>query len=333
MEGKFKINILTPHEKKVFIHQLPENGVEEFEFFEDGDFSQIYDLIVVYEGVKDKVTLKCSAENILFISGEPPLSRVYTKGFVDQFSYIISSHAKLKHPRNIQSQQCLPWHFGFDFQAWEYKYTHQDLLNIERPLKTKKMSIIVSNKTMMPGHSKRVRFVNALKERFGDNIDFFGKGINPVRDKADAILPYYMTICIENSAIENYWTEKIADAYLGYSLPIYYGCTNIKTYFPEESVFDIDINCVEEALDKIGYLLDNCENIYLEALPNITESRRLLLSNYNIFPVLAEFVRNNKIQLNSVDNEVTLTPNHYFNDYKIEMILLKMKRFLNKWIM
>ena len=41
--------------------------------------------------------------------------------------------------------------------------------------------------------------------------------------------PYAYSIAIENIAMNNYWTEKIADV-LGYTCPIYHGCSNIQDF-------------------------------------------------------------------------------------------------------
>ena len=38
-----------------------------------------------------------------------------------------------------------------------------------------------------------------------------------IENKKDAIDPYAYSIALENKAMNNYWTEKIADVYLGYT--------------------------------------------------------------------------------------------------------------------
>ena len=68
-------------------------------------------------------------------------------------------------------------------------------------------------------------------DHFKDKIDFFGFGIKDLKNKKDAIDPYLFSIAIENSKHDNYWTEKIADVFLGNTMPIYYGCNNIYDFF------------------------------------------------------------------------------------------------------
>ncbi len=325
------INLLTPFKEKLFSRQIPNtaNGLS-FEFFENGVTSSSYDFVVVYEGISSPTTINCPKGNLIFISGEPPISNRYSREFLAQFDHVISSHPKIPHPNNHLSQQSLPWHFGFDSVNRRFKYNFEDLVNLPMPLKQKKMSIVSSGKSIMPGHKKRALFVRALQHSFSDSIDFFGRDSYQIDDKSGAILPYYMSICIENSTINNYWTEKLADAFLGFSLPIYHGCTNITGYFSEQSMFILNINNTKEALYKIEWLLQNCESIYKDRLPYIMEARNLVLHHYNILPSLVEFYTNKNLHLNIQPNIRQLQPNNTFSDYKYNLQLLKIERYVKK---
>ncbi|MNE28977.1 Glycosyltransferase family 10 (fucosyltransferase) [compost metagenome] len=325
-----KVNIITPFVSNEFSRQVSTKWDQDFIFFENGPQEEKYDLIVVYEGLNSRTRINCNKENIVFISGEPPMSRRYTKSFLSQFATVISSHPNIKHHNNILYQQSLPWHFGLDFKTRAYNYSFDELQSLQLPQKTKKLSIIASSKTMMPGHNKRVKFVNELKKAFGDSIDFYGKDTNPVNDKADAILPYQMSICIENSAINNYWTEKIADVLLGYSLPIYHGCLNIDNYFHDKSFISLDVKNINKGIKQIEYLLDNCDTIYKERLPFIIEARNLLLNKYNIYPSIIDLYNKNSLNKNTSSISIELQPNHAFNDYKLTMNLLRLERFSKK---
>ena len=61
----------------------------------------------------------------------------------------------------------------------------------------KKCSIIVSTKSFIKGHKDRLLFAADIK-KFNDKIDFFGFGFNPIKNKRDAIDPYFFSIAIEN---------------------------------------------------------------------------------------------------------------------------------------
>jgi len=80
-----------------------------------------------------------------------------------------------------------------------------------------------------------------VKDYFGERIDIFGRGINEIEDKWDALDRYKYHIALENSVVEDYWTEKLSDAYLAGCYPIYYGCPNIEKYFDISSLARINI--------------------------------------------------------------------------------------------
>jgi Glycosyltransferase family 10 (fucosyltransferase) C-term len=52
---------------------------------------------------------------------------------------------------------------------------------------------------------------------------------------------YRYAICIENSRDKNYFSEKIADAWLSWTKPVYYGCPNLAELVPKKSFIGIDI--------------------------------------------------------------------------------------------
>jgi len=47
-------------------------------------------------------------------------------------------------------------------------------------------------------------------------------------------------ICIENTAHENYFTEKIIDCFLFRTIPIYWGCPNISKFFDPDGIIQVD---------------------------------------------------------------------------------------------
>ena len=61
-------------------------------------------------------------------------------------------------------------------------------------------------------------------------------------DKTDALAPYRYSFALENHIETHHWTEKLADALLGLTLPFYAGCPNAVDYFPEESFIPIDMD-------------------------------------------------------------------------------------------
>jgi hypothetical protein len=321
-----KVNILTPFKNNIFLRQLDQQRFSDFIFSENGCSDIEYDYVIVYEGINNEETVKCKPGNLIFISGEPPDSRKYLESFLKQFDIILSSHKSIKK-NNLLYQQALPWHFGYNFQRQTFNYSYNDLLYLAEPIKSKKISIISSFKTMMPGHKLRYKFISEIIKHFSNDIDVFGKDYKPVEDKADAILPYKMSICIENSSIDDYWTEKLSDVYLGYTIPIYYGCRNIEKYFSKLSMITFDIKNLYNSLTLIEYAIKNCDEIYQDKLNYIKDSRIKILEDYNLFPVLVNYLMKIKKERNNKRENFHLKPNHSFFGYKTSFYALKFERY------
>ncbi|WP_321438069.1 glycosyltransferase family 10 domain-containing protein [uncultured Bacteroides sp.] len=328
----YYVNILTPSltSDNWFLRQLDiERYSSVFSFYENSELDIVWDLVIVYEGINVNKVVKHKKGGLLFISGEPPMSSVYTKNFLDQFDCLLTAHPKLKHKKNIQSQQALPWHFGKNFNDSSYNYNLRELKEMKIGPKTKNISVITSSKTMMPGHNKRIKFLEELKNNFPGQIDFYGKGINPVNDKADAILPYRFHLCIENSEIPNYWTEKLADPILGLSIPIYIGCTNISDYFPTNSFYHFSLERKNEIFDLIEKILYEPEQYYSSKIELLKQDRTLILDKYNIFPVIENLIAS-EISISHTTTTTTLQPDFTFSSYNILLSELRFKRWILK---
>ncbi|NJL30698.1 MAG: hypothetical protein HC898_03175 [Phycisphaerales bacterium] len=56
-------------------------------------------------------------------------------------------------------------------------------------------------------------------------------GTNLLKKKSDGLAPYRYSVVIENVREPDYFSEKLIDAMLCDTVPIYWGCTNIGEYF------------------------------------------------------------------------------------------------------
>jgi hypothetical protein len=159
----------------------------------------------------------------------------------------------------------------------------------EVPVKNKLMSIMISQKTIAPGHKYRYDMVNAILNT-NLPIDIYGKGcFNFTKDNADRRIKgeflekepyedYYFHICIENFQSNEYFSEKIINPLLYSSTPIYLGCHNIKKYFPN------DVICltgdVKNDIEMLSEILCNSMKYYkkpdLEEIKNSTNFFRNL---------------------------------------------------------
>jgi hypothetical protein len=134
------------------------------------------------------------------------------------------------------------------------------------PSKQNTMSIMVSQKNHAPGHQYRHMLVQRILS-MNLPIDIYGRGCSTydtfnsgVKPKITSIFPFLQTqnkkdprikgifgetepyesydfhICIENFSTSHYYSEKITNTLLCSTTPIYWGCKNIDSYFPDSSI-------------------------------------------------------------------------------------------------
>ncbi len=96
--------------------------------------------------------------------------------------------------------------------------------------KTDRLSLIASTKRTTVGHQLRHRVAAGLSTRAPD-LQLFGYGYNPVKDKSVAHIPFYFSLVIENSRCAGYFTEKLIDSMVCQCLPIYWGAPDISHFF------------------------------------------------------------------------------------------------------
>jgi hypothetical protein len=74
--------------------------------------------------------------------------------------------------------------------------------------------------------------------------------------KKELFLKYNFSLVIENSREPNFFSEKLIDCLLMKTIPIYYGCTNINTWFNTTGWIFLDTETVEELVNKCKILPD-----------------------------------------------------------------------------
>lgn len=248
------------------------------------------DFWVVYNRLLHKETVRCAKENCTFISTEPPSLATYNKQFLKQFNHIITCHQNIKGDNVLYTQQGLPWHVGRhqkEHVSISFSKSYDELKALTDVTKSKMLSIITSDKMYSKGHKERYDFAMKIKEHYKNNVDLFGRGVNEITDKWEAIAPYKYHIAIENSMHEDYWTEKMSDTYLGLSYPIYYGCPNLTDYFSEDAFTRIDINDIDGAIRIIDSI--TVQDRHKQSLHALQNAKRLVLDEYNIFAMLHKF--------------------------------------------
>ena len=120
--------------------------------------------------------------------------------------------------------------------------------------KNKKISFIFSDKVGTYGHCFRHQIFNNFKNK----LDCFGHGVKSIATKDLALNDYMFSICIENSYVENYFTEKLIDCFMTGTIPIYCGCNNIFNYFNKNGI--IIFKNIQELECILNYIDDNIYN-------------------------------------------------------------------------
>lgn len=118
--------------------------------------------------------------------------------------------------------------------------------------KTTDLSLIASAKNDHPGHKLRHQIVTYLQAHMPE-AQILGRGYTPFEDKAEGLAPYRYSVVIENVQEPNYFSEKLIDAILCETVPIYWGCPNVRDFFSGEGmILCTDQQDFETALKTIG---------------------------------------------------------------------------------
>ncbi len=256
-----------------------------------------YDWLVVYHDIPDKDSLiiehprYCPKERTILITLEPSSVTVYGSDYVRQFGTVITFQEPwaLRHPNVRRRAPGLMWYYGYSFDT-ETALLYDQLL-AEKPRKTHVISMMCSNrKGKVTLHTLRRKFSAKLQKDLPE-LDVFGHGIRRIDDKAEALRPYKYHVVVENHVYRHHLTEKLPDAFLGYTLPFYHGAANAADYFPRESFIPLDMNDYAVSLDIIRSTIAN--NEYDDRLPYIEEARRRVFDEMNMFSVVEREISGN----------------------------------------
>lgn len=270
----------------------------------------------------ETVNVTCPPENIWMFVQEP-----YQKGLNDwvkerhqYFNKVFTHLHEASSRKYISSQTCLPWHIG---------KTYDELIAEHAPPKKDKLlSSIIGSSVYLPGHKKRYNFIQKVKKS-DISLDLFGKGIKPINDKLQALENYMFSFAIENNSNPDMWTEKLADCLLSWTLPVYYGCTNLEKYFPVGSFLQIDINYPISTIEELNSKLSH--DFWETSIDAIREARELLLNKYQLFPFLAEKIEMYKPS--SHPQKIIIPPYRRSSKAKFERFIYKLTTSCKKRVM
>ena len=277
------------------------------------------DYLVVLEYPREDFSIKVSRKNIIHVSMEPPNEISTYRQYANKKSKIIYNQLDIKK-NNKLSQGALPWYIDKDFDFL-------DNLKATQLIKNNKIVWVTSNNKSSIGHNFRMKFLNNINDLHF--MDIYGRGIKPIDNKWGVLSKTKYAIAYENYQADYYWTEKIADCFLSYTMPLYFGCKNISDYFPKESFIQIDPRDKHIKL----FLKEIVESKKWEdSLDAISEARNLVLHKYQLFPFLSNEIRNIEAKNSqSINKEIIFLKgqDHYFDNYPIK---IAWKKNINKFI-
>ena len=274
------VGIYQKYDYPNLLRQTPgQEGIWQGVRFLINKFSEPCDILVVLNRFYEDVKAECG--EIWLIIQEPP---------IDNFPWVFEGHSRYakifssvcspsSHTSCKPSHGALPWHIDM---------TYDELKTLPTPEKNRNLSWITTNKDIFPGHRDRMEFLKKMRKTEVE-FDLFGHGFHPIFNKYEGLARYRYSLAVENFSGLHYWTEKLADCYLSWTMPIYYGCTNLKEYFPEESFIQIDIYN-PEVFEEIRNISKS--DLYLKRREAIAEARHLVLDKYQLFPFIVNRIEN-----------------------------------------
>lgn len=197
--------------------------------------------------------------------------------------------------------------------------------NVDNIIKKFEVSFLCGAKQRIEGHHLRHRLYNRGNEinipkqwyytledyQYNDGnhtiIQYEGK---PPGSEKKKLWNSMFSICIENSSNKGYHTEKIIDAFLSKTIPIYWGCPNLE----------------ELGYDSKGFIYCNNEDEIINAVNNLTpeyyhNNREAIDSNYELAKYYASLFTRFKdklleiVEYNNIENKV-LSYGQLFKKYK-----------------
>jgi hypothetical protein len=251
------------------------------------------DAILIFNSPSKKIQADCFPENVLAFMMEPGVYSEHPWMFKG-----LNQYSKVYSPVNNAANTIL----SHGYLGWYLQQDYPSLSSLQVPEKPLSVSCIASDLAKLKGHQARLNFINTLKKEL-PQIDFFGKGTQFIPDKTAGLLPYRFSIAIENTSTPYYFTEKINDCFLTYTVPLYYGCKNIGKYFPENSFIPINIEEPAKAIEQVRQAIEKDD--WHNRIGALQEARELVLNNYQPLAGAAAILRE---QHPAVKRAITLKP-------------------------
>src|SRR5262245_10452561 len=174
------------------------------------DAATACDYLVAFNRIPYDLDIICPPEHIWCITQEPPAPEYeWLQANFVAFHRVFTQFENLIGERYVHSHGALPWWIG---------KSYTELKDLRPPAKNRNLTWITSNTIAHQGHERRLAFLHYIQPRI--SFDLWGRGFRPLSDKWEGLAPYRYALAIENHTSRYYWTEKLADCFLTWTMPI-----------------------------------------------------------------------------------------------------------------
>ena len=249
-------------------------------------------LVVFDEAPVGFYTTTPRERRILFVT-EPPEIKKYPRSYLGQFGTVVApfDFRGVERRSMVVGNPCLNWHYGVSRADGKYVSTFgrlDDFRHMPVPQKTGLVSVVCSSKTATVAQRARIALVAMLRERLGDALHVYGRGFNPVDDKMSAIAPYKYHLVLENNLLPHFWTEKLADAWLGWSLPLYLGAPNLGEVCPAAGFVPLPGGAPEACVQAVVQTLE--AQLWEARQAELALCRTWVMETTNVFATAAHMI-------------------------------------------
>ena len=305
-----EFNLYTPNNNGI---------VEDFQFHVNNGIKEC-DYWIIRGSIKSNfASVKCPPENVILLLDEAYDASDFPGFYLKQFSQIIGPK-KIDSLKYFKHNEMFPWLF----LNKSYSFLSQN----SNLAKTKEICIIASDATWLQGHKERFAFVNKLIGHFKDRIDIYGRGFNSFECKYEILKNYKYSVCIENSNLPDYFTEKINECYLADVFPIYFGCTNIQEYYHPDSFLSIDISDFKKSIETIEYALQS--KLWEKNLDLIRQMKHRYLTKYHLPIGLVTVLKNRDLSKKKNWNVIFHRKFYSQLDLSIQMLISGLIQVISK---
>ena len=275
-----------PFNEEEFRRRLPGGSLDQGDFIFDLVGDKPADVVVIQNYLKYDTRVTAREGYIWKWDNEPIVATPIARGYDRVYTHLDLPQSTIAHT----APPVLDWWVGKTFDELE---------GLEPPSKTEKISAIASTKTDIPGHIARHDFLRRVEREVAE-VHLFGHGRpRELVDKWDGLAPYEFSIAIENTSKPDYWSEKIADCFLSYTVPLYFGATNIDQYFPKDSYIWLPLDEPDRAVKVIRDTMSSVS--WASRLDALHAAREKILKKYSFVGQVGSRVRAEAEQIRAIN--------------------------------